>query len=194
MNAERRVDFVPAVVVDVHAVVVLTRRDWTLAEAAVFVGDDGHGLVQSKDGVHQLDDRVWQDVALHVLENVSKHGSGHGHLNVIRGFNTDRHGIWQQDLATVGEHGKHVVDAGNEPGLVEGTWLNHRSRKVALTGEEARSVEGPNALKDASALKGLTLHVSDDDGRRECLHTTAGRHGSLEQVFAPVIGTGHGAH
>ena len=131
-----------------------------LAEAAVFVGDDGHGFVQSKDGVHQLDDRVRQDVALHVFENVGKHGTRHGHLNVIRGFDTDRHRVRQQDLSTVGEHGKHVVDTGNEPGLVEGTRLNHRSREVALTGEEARSVEGPNALEDASALEGLTLHVS----------------------------------
>ena len=165
-----------------------------MAKVAVFVGDDGHGFVQSEDGVHQLDDRVRQDVALHVLQNVGKHGSRHGHLNVIRGFDTDRHRVRQQDLAAVGEHGKHVVDAGQEASLVEGTWLNHRSGEVALTGEEARSVEGPNALEDASALEGLTLHVSNDDGRREGLHTAAGRHGSLKQVLACVFGTGHGAH
>ena len=194
LDGEGLVDFVPSVVVDVHAVEVLTRRNRSLAEVSVLVGDDGDGVIEAEDRVHKFDGGVWKRVALHVLKHVSKDGPWHGHREVVGRFDADNNGVRKQHFPTVWQHTNHVVDTRHQARLVEGAGLDHRAREVTLSGEQSGPVEGPCALENTCAFEGLTDHVPHHDGGRERFDTTAGFNGALEEVLGRVFSTGEHAH
>ena len=124
-DAHGFVEVVPAVVVNVHTVVVVALGHGAVGETGILIGHDGHNSALIEIHVDQFNRRVSQQIAFERRQRVFKDGTWHGHDQIVGWINTDLNGVREENLLAVFELSNHVVGSRQQAGLVERTRLNH---------------------------------------------------------------------
>ena len=176
------IQFIPTIVVNVDSVEVFTRCQWPIGERAVFISDDVHGKLFAESCVDQFNCFVSKDLAEEVFEGVFKQRPWHRHSQIIGWGNSDNHWVWKKYFLSVVKLSDHVVHSRNKTGDVEGSWLNHRTSKGALTDKQSSSVHGSNSLKGTSSLKRCIHNFGHQSGHTLRSQTSIGDDFTIEHV------------
>ena len=124
-DEDRLVEVVPAVVVNVAPVVVVTHGNRPVGEIAVFIGQNHRGEFLAKVCVNKLNGLVGERLTVHVQQGVLEDGTRHGHVEIVGCVDSNLDRVRKQDFLAVVQLSNHVVGAGQQTGPVERAVLHH---------------------------------------------------------------------